>query len=157
MTASGPPSTPNHFDTPATADASAVASGNAQTFGRYQLLELIGRGGMAEVFKAKSFGVEGFEKALVIKRIVPQLAVHEEFVEMFVQEAKLAVQLSHANIVQVFDLGRIENSSDSTASYYIAMEWVPGLDLASVMAHRYDAVCCPGGRQGAGPRTSSPR
>jgi len=93
---------------------------------------------MAEVFKAKSFGVEGFEKALVIKRIVPQLAVHEEFVEMFVQEAKLAVQLSHANIVQVFDLGRIENSSDSTASYYIAMEWVPGLDLASVMA-RYRA------------------
>jgi serine/threonine protein kinase/tetratricopeptide (TPR) repeat protein len=103
-----------------------------ETYGRYQLLERIGRGGMAEVFKAKSFGVEGFEKVLVIKRIVPELAVHQQFVEMFVQEAKLAVQLSHANIVQVFDLGRIE-ASDGPPSYFIAMEYVPGVDLATFL------------------------
>ena len=60
---------------------------------------------MAEVFKAKSYGVEGFEKVVVIKRILPELAQSDEFVEMFIHEAKLAVRLSHANIVQVFDLG----------------------------------------------------
>src|SRR5687767_13531653 len=88
---------------------------------------------MAEVFKAKSFGVEGFEKVLVIKRILPDLAVHPKFVDMFVHEAKLAVLLSHANIVQVFDLGRVERKDEPT-SYFIAMEYVPGLDLASVIA-----------------------
>ncbi len=103
------------------------------TFGRYRLLERIGRGGMAEVFKAKSFGVEGFEKLLVIKRIVPELAAHQEFVEMFVQEAKLAVRLSHANIVQVFDLGRIDHIDDPP-SYFIAMEYVPGIDLATFLS-----------------------
>ncbi len=105
------------------------------TFGRYRLIERIARGGMAEVFKAKSFGVEGFEKLLVIKRIVTELAAHTQFVKMFVQEAKLAVQLSHANIVQVFDLGRIDHEDERPASYFIAMEWVPGVDLASVLAH----------------------
>src|SRR5271155_365789 len=98
-------------------------------FGRYRLLERLGEGGMAEVFKAKSFGVEGFEKVLVIKRILPKLAEHPRFVEMFVHEAKLAVRLSHANIVQVFDLGRVDatGAMDVTApSYFIAMEYVPG-------------------------------
>jgi serine/threonine protein kinase len=75
------------------------------TFGRYRLLERLGQGGMAEVFKAKSYGVEGFEKVVVIKRILPDLAQSDEFVELFIHEAKLAVRLSHANIVQVFDLG----------------------------------------------------
>ncbi|MFO8071694.1 MAG: protein kinase [Polyangia bacterium] len=95
-------------------------------FGKYQLLELLGRGGMAEVFKAKSYGVEGFEKLLVIKRILPTLTDNERFVEMFINEAKIAVSLNHANIVQVFDLGKIGDS------YYIAMEYVQGLDLAAV-------------------------
>lgn len=103
------------------------------TFGRYRLLERIGSGGMADVFKAKSFGVEGFEKILVIKRISDELAAHQEFVEMFVREAKLAVQLSHANIVQVFDLGRIEQPGE-TPSYFIAMEYVPGIDLATYLS-----------------------
>src|ERR1700688_1108465 len=110
-------------------------------FGRYRLLERLGQGGMAEVFKAKSFGVEGFEKVLVIKRILPELAQSQDFVDMFVHEAKLAVRLSHANIVQVFDLGRTQAPDSSgamqTDSYYIAMEYVHGLDLASVLArHR---------------------
>lgn len=109
-----------------TADAAASASEAA--FGRYTLLEKIGQGGMAEVFRAKSFGVEGFEKVLVIKRILPQLAREPKFVEMFVREAKLAVRLSHANVVQVFDLGRVADS------LFIAMEYVHGLDLATMLA-----------------------
>ncbi len=89
---------------------------------------------MAEVFQAKSFGVEGFEKVLVIKRILPSLATTPRFVEMFVHEAKLAVRLSHANIVQVFDLGRVEHGEGVPPSYFIAMEFVPGLDLATLLS-----------------------
>jgi tetratricopeptide (TPR) repeat protein len=107
-------------------------------FGRYRLLERLGEGGMAEVFKAKSYGVEGFEKVLVIKRILPKLARRPDFVDMFVHEAKLAVCLSHANIVQVFDLGKTPTSDAPGAppsdAYYMAMEYVHGLDLASVLA-----------------------
>ncbi len=99
-----------------------------EAFGRYTLLEKIGQGGMAEVFRAKSFGVEGFEKVLVIKRILPQLAREPKFVEMFVREAKLAVRLSHANVVQVFDLGRVGDA------LFIAMEYVHGVDLATLLA-----------------------
>src|SRR5580693_6930342 len=94
------------------------------SFGRYRLLERLGQGGMAEVFKAKSYGVEGFEKILVIKRILPELARSPEFVEMFIHEAKLAVRLSHANIVQVFDLGKAAGDGSSAAgsgdAYYMA-------------------------------------
>ncbi|MCC6874681.1 MAG: serine/threonine protein kinase, partial [Sandaracinaceae bacterium] len=96
-------------------------------YGKYQLLDLLARGGMAEVFKAKSHGVEGFEKILVIKRILPELSRNPRFVEMFINEAKIAVTLSHANIVQVFDLGRAEDS------YFIAMEYVAGMDLSAVL------------------------
>ena len=106
-------------------------------FGRYRLLERLGQGGMAEVFKAKSYGVEGFEKILVIKRILPELARSPEFVEMFIHEAKLAVRLSHANIVQVFDLGKApggDGAAPAADAYYMAMEYVHGLDLASVLA-----------------------
>ncbi len=105
-----------------------------QAFGRYRLLERLGEGGMAEVYKAKSFGVEGFEKVLVIKRILPKLAEQPRFVDMFVHEAKLAVRLSHANIVQVFDLGRVDHPGGDPTSYFIAMEYVPGLDLATLLS-----------------------
>src|SRR5690349_8230525 len=96
-------------------------------YGKYQLLDLLARGGMAEVFKAKSHGVEGFEKVVVIKRILPELGENPSFVEMFINEAKIAVTLSHANIVQVFDLGRAEDA------YFIAMEYVAGTDLATLL------------------------
>lgn len=95
--------------------------------GRYQLLELIARGGMAEVYRAKSRGAAGFEKDLVIKRILPELSSRRRFVEMFVNEAKIAVTLTHPNIVQVFDLGMDEGA------YFIAMELVQGADLATVL------------------------
>jgi eukaryotic-like serine/threonine-protein kinase len=111
------------------------------SFGRYRLLERLGQGGMAEVFKAKSYGVEGFEKVVVIKRILPELAKSTEFVEMFIHEAKLAVRLSHANIVQVFDLGiaplgdaSAPAGSEGAGAYYMAMEYVHGFDLATLLA-----------------------
>ena len=116
------------------------------SFGRYRLLERLGTGGMAEVFKAKSFGVEGFEKVVVIKRILPELARSKEFVDMFIHEAKLSVRLSHANIVQVFDLGIAPAVTPSMTdldqalkerqpdAYYMAMEYVHGFDLASLLA-----------------------
>ena len=97
-----------------------------QKFGKYLLLERINVGGMAEVFKAKSFGVEGFEKLVAIKRILPNIAEDEEFITMFIDEAKIAVQLNHANIAQIFDLGRIDDS------YFIALEFVHGKDLRTI-------------------------
>jgi eukaryotic-like serine/threonine-protein kinase len=119
-------------------------------FGRYRLLERLGQGGMAEVFKAKSYGVEGFEKILVIKRILPELARSPDFVEMFIHEAKLAVRLSHANVVQVFDLGKAPSGPEGAEggspvdAYYIAMEYVHGLDLASALARsRRQGVALP--------------
>lgn len=82
---------------------------------------------MAEVWKAKAYGVQGFEKILVIKRILPDLSENPSFVEMFINEAKIAVSLSHANIVQVFDLG------ETDGSYFIAMEYVAGMDLSTLL------------------------
>ncbi|HEX3695981.1 MAG TPA: serine/threonine-protein kinase [Polyangia bacterium] len=95
-------------------------------FGKYYLLERINVGGMAEVFKAKAFGVEGFERMLAVKRILPNIAEDEEFITMFIDEAKIAVQLQHANIAQIFDLGKVDES------YFIALEYVNGRDLRSI-------------------------
>ncbi len=94
---------------------------------RYELLNRIAVGGMAEVFRAKAFGAHGFEKTLAIKRILPELAKDQEFEERFIAEAKLAVGLSHANVVQVLDFGRF------AGSLFIAMELVNGLDLAALL------------------------
>lgn len=102
-------------------------SSSPTLYGKYQLLEQLARGGMAEVYKAKAHGVEGFEKILVIKRILPELSANPRFVSMFIDEAKIAVTLSHANIVQVFDLGHAEGT------YFIAMEYVAGMDLAALL------------------------
>lgn len=83
---------------------------------------------MAEIYRAKTFGAAGFEKEFAIKLILPGLVDDKEFVEMFINEAKIAVNLYHANVVQVFDLGELENQ------YYIAMEYVHGMDLLDVLA-----------------------
>jgi serine/threonine-protein kinase len=94
--------------------------------GRYVLLERIGIGGMAEVFRASAHGAEGFERPIAIKRILPSLSEDHDFVKMFVDEAKIAVQLQHPNIVQIFDLGR------EGGEYFIAMEYVQGKDLRAI-------------------------
>ena len=95
-------------------------------FGKYYLLERINVGGMAEVFRAKAFGVEGFERLVAVKRILPHIAEDQEFIRMFIEEAKLAVQLGHANIAQIFDLGVVEGS------FYIALEHVHGRDVRAI-------------------------
>ena len=95
-------------------------------FGKYHLLERISVGGMAEVFKAKAFGVEGFEKILAIKRILPSMAEDADFIQMFIDEAKIAGQLNHANIAQIFELGRVQDS------HFIAMEYVWGKDVLQI-------------------------
>lgn len=84
---------------------------------------------MAEVFKARTFGVQGFSKLVAIKKILPHLAEDEQFVDMFIAEAKMAVQLTHTNIAQIYDLGCIDND------HYIAMEYVSGRDLLSLHNH----------------------
>ncbi len=98
-----------------------------ESFGRYYLVDKIAVGGMAEVFKAKTFSHGGFEKLLVIKRILNHLSDNEEFVEMFVDEARISVELQHPNIIQVFDFGRMHEN------YYIAMECVEGKDTKGIL------------------------
>jgi serine/threonine protein kinase len=102
------------------------------SYGPYELLDRVAVGGMAEVFKAKRTGVEGFEKIVAVKRILPHLSDNQEFVDMFVNEAKMVAGLTHPNIVQIFDLGRIETS------YYIAMEYVHGRDLRTILRRAKD-------------------
>jgi serine/threonine protein kinase len=97
------------------------------TFGKYFLTRRLAVGGMAEVFQAKLYGADGFEKDLVIKQILPQYARDPEFVQSFVAEAKIAVTLNHANIVGIYELGRVDGT------YFIAMEYVDGLDVFSTI------------------------
>src|SRR5215471_11421800 len=103
------------------------------TFGRYQLLERLAVGGMAEIFRARQSGAHGFEKILVIKRILPHLAADPEFLAMFIDEAKLQCALQHPKIVQVFEFGEV------AGQYYIALEYVDGMDALGLLracAHR---------------------
>ncbi|HKE15869.1 MAG TPA: protein kinase [Kofleriaceae bacterium] len=95
-------------------------------FGKYYLLERINVGGMAEVFRAKAYGVEGFERLVAVKRILPNIAEDKDFIRMFIDEAKIAVQLNHANIAQIFDLGVVDTH------YYIALEHIHGRDLRAI-------------------------
>jgi serine/threonine-protein kinase len=96
-------------------------------FGKYLLLKKLAVGGMAEIFLAKQTGLVGFEKLLVIKRILPEMAAEAEFVQMFLDEARLAASLAHPNVVQIYDLDRVGNA------YYIAMEYIAGQDLHGVI------------------------
>ncbi|HYU16097.1 MAG TPA: serine/threonine-protein kinase, partial [Candidatus Acidoferrum sp.] len=95
-------------------------------FGKYLLLDRVSVGGMAEVFRAKSYGVEGFEKVIAIKRILPAMGEDKDFIKMFIDEAKIAGQLSHANICHIFELGKIGGS------HFIAMEYIWGKDLLQI-------------------------
>ena len=104
-----------------------VAKSTAQTFGKYQILERIATGGMAEIYKAKLEGIGGFERLFAIKRILPHLSQNADYVAMLVEEAKVAGLLSHANIVQILDLGQVGQI------WYIAMEYVHGADLGAAL------------------------
>jgi hypothetical protein len=99
----------------------------AEALPRYDLLEPIAAGGMGEVFRGRVRGEHGFNKIVAVKRVLPQLANDPQFVVRFVGEAKLAVSLSHANVVQVFDLCR------AGSDLYLIMEYVHGADLDHVL------------------------
>ena len=96
--------------------------------GPYELHERIGIGGMAEVLRATMHGADGFRKEIALKRILPHVADDDEFISMFIEEAKIAVQLSHPNICQVLDLGKEGDT------YFIAMELIDGKTLTAIEA-----------------------
>jgi len=100
---------------------------NEIRFDKYRLLERISHGGMAEVFRAKTFGAAGFEREVAIKLLLPTVAMDREFITMLIDEAKIAGQLNHANIAQIFDLGMAEGR------YYIVQEYVNGRDLRAII------------------------
>jgi len=98
-----------------------------QQVGKYQILKRLAAGGMAELFLARTTGIQGFQKVFALKRILPQLADNEDFVEMFLREAKLAATLEHPNIVHVSDFGKADDD------YFFVMSYVHGRDLLSVL------------------------
>lgn len=93
---------------------------------RYRVVEKLESGGMAEVFRAESEGLQGFKKQVAIKRVLPHLSEKKRFIAMFLDEARLSAQLSHSNCVQVFDIGVGDNA------YFIVMEYVDGANLKAV-------------------------
>ena len=97
------------------------------SIGKYELLKQLAVGGMAEIYLARQSGPEGFAKLVVIKRILPHLASQERFVNMFLDEARVAASFNHPNIVQIFDLGQQDDA------FYIAMEFIPGEDIKSIV------------------------
>lgn len=99
-----------------------------EDFGPYTILRPIAKGGMAELYLARQRGLEGVERTVVIKRILEKYADDEEFITMFLDEARLLAALSHPNIAQVFEVGRVETS------FFLAMEYVRGPTLGKLMA-----------------------
>ncbi|MGM0554800.1 MAG: serine/threonine protein kinase [Myxococcota bacterium] len=102
-------------------------SDGTRQLGRYELIERIAVGGMGEIYLAKSRGAAGFEKTVIIKKILEHLAEEEEFVTKFLDEGRIVVNLTHGNIVPVFDMG------EEDGEYFIAMEYVHGRDLRDIL------------------------
>jgi serine/threonine protein kinase len=101
--------------------------------GKYDLIRQIAVGGMAELYLSRTVGIEGFEKLVVVKRILPQYSDNASFVNMFLNEARLAATLHHPNIAQVFDIGQ------EAGDYFFAMEYVHGEDLGHLVATAHDS------------------
>lgn len=95
---------------------------------RYTITERLDQGGMAEVFRGVAEGIEGFKKAVAIKRILPNLTKNQKFVSMFLDEARLSLFLQHANIVAVFDISKTKDNA-----YFLVMEYVDGCNLKALM------------------------
>ncbi|RLB45890.1 MAG: hypothetical protein DRJ42_28940 [Deltaproteobacteria bacterium] len=106
-----------------------VADRGRKIGGKYQLIEPLGEGGMATVWKGLTLGAEGFTRRVAIKRVLPELAHDKKFTAMFVEEARVVSELAHPNIVQVHDFDH-----DAEGNYFIVMEWVDGLDLQQWMS-----------------------
>ena len=97
-------------------------------FGRYELVTAIGRGGMAELYLGRLVGIGGFTKPVAIKRILPHLTHDERFVEMFLNEGRIAARLSHPNLCQVFELGEVDGE------LFLAMEYLEGVSWGELVA-----------------------
>jgi serine/threonine-protein kinase len=97
---------------------------------RYRVIKRLASGGMAEVFVAESAGIEGFKKRVAIKRVLPHLSKKDQFIAMFLDEARLSAHLAHSNVVSVFDIGV------GDGAYFIVMEYVDGADLRTVNEQR---------------------
>src|SRR5438552_5744842 len=105
----------------------AAKSDVGSLFGKYFLMKKLAAGGMGEIYLAKQQGPAGFQKILVVKKILAHLTENKEFIEAFLGEARLAAQMNHRNVVQVFELG------EESGSYFIAMEYVAGKSLRDVI------------------------
>jgi len=103
------------------------------TKSQYTVLERLGGGGQAEVFRGTSESIQGFKKPVAIKRVLPNLTANPRFVAMFLDEARLSLFLQHANIVQVFDISKADDGT-----YFLVMEFVDGCDLKALMAHQHE-------------------
>src|SRR6185312_12624189 len=111
--------------------ASAGPDKALKQLGRYELLEILGRGGMAEVYKARLPGALGFDKMVAVKRILPEARSNKEYVDMFVREARLCSRMMHPNLIQVFEF------AETDGELFLAMELVEGSDLRKVLtAHK---------------------
>lgn len=93
--------------------------------GKYELISLAGTGGMAEVYRGVTHGASGFKRSVAIKRVLDEFGMNDEFIEMFVEEARVGSELDHPNVVQIHDFDK-----DAAGRYFLVMEWVDGLDLS---------------------------
>src|SRR3954453_7988438 len=98
-----------------------------QTIGKYEVLQRLAAGGMAEIFLARASGMLGFQKLVVIKRILPHLASRNDFIQMFLDEARIATTLNHPNVVQTYEVG-VQGKS-----YFLVMEYLAGEDVRSIV------------------------
>ena len=121
-------------------------------FGNYCLIDRVSQGGMSDVYLAKTSGLGGYQKPLIIKKLLPRYSTKARYVKRFINEAKTLARLNHSNIVQVFDIGQIDGD------YYIAMEYIEGRNAAYILAKarrtaqplsiEFVRIC----RAGSGPR-----
>src|ERR671917_152427 len=98
-----------------------------ERFGRYELVSKLGRGGMAETWRARLMGAAGVTKPVLIKKVLPEYANDEAFLSMFISEARISATLSHGSIAQVFDFGQMDGD------YFLAMEFVDGQPLHRIV------------------------
>ncbi|WP_420718337.1 protein kinase domain-containing protein [Pyxidicoccus sp. MSG2] len=104
-----------------------MATDQGKHFGRYELQDPIGRGGMAETWRARLMGAAGVTKSVLIKKVLPEFADDEAFISMFISEARISATLSHGNVAQVFDFGQVDGN------YFLAMEFVDGQPLHHIL------------------------
>src|SRR6478609_2944601 len=114
-----------HQPEPATGGNTTVLAPGSR-LGKYEIIERLATGGMAEIFLARASGMLGFQKLVVIKRILPHLASRNDFIQMFLDEARIATTLNHPNVVQTYEVG-VQGKS-----YFLVMEYLAGEDIRSV-------------------------